>query len=64
MCHNHYIIVIKTAAKVILAKNVIPLLSMNVPIAAIAFFHSLKSFVMFILNNPFTPYLSQILTNV
>ena len=53
MCHNHYIIVIKSAAKVILPKNMIPPLLMNDSIAAIAFFHSLKSLVIFTLNNLF-----------
>lgn len=38
MCHNHYIIVIKSAAKVLLFENVVPAWLMNFPIAAIAFF--------------------------
>ena len=42
MCHNHYTIVNKSAAKVIFPKNAIFIWLMNVPIATIAFFHGLK----------------------
>ena len=44
MCHNHYTIVNKSAAKVIFPKNAIFIWLMNVPIAAIIFFHSLKCY--------------------